>query len=77
MHWPELEILLESIDYHEAARKAPFLGSIFEDPLMFENVVCEMLFISFRPQCVKLRLLASFSGQFHRKYANMLPKIIF
>ena len=22
LHWPELEMLLESIDYHEAARKA-------------------------------------------------------
>ena len=22
LHWPELGILLESIDYHEAARKA-------------------------------------------------------
>ena len=28
LHWPELGILLESIDYHEAARKASFLGSI-------------------------------------------------
>ena len=26
--------LLESIDYHEAARKASFLGSMCEDPLM-------------------------------------------
>ena len=28
LHWPELGILLESIDYHEAARKASFLGSM-------------------------------------------------
>ena len=34
LHWPELEILLESIDYHEAARKASLLGSMCEDPLM-------------------------------------------
>ena len=34
MHWPELGILLESIDYHETARKASFLGSMYEDPLM-------------------------------------------
>ena len=34
MHWPELGILLESIDYHEAARKASFLGSMCEDSLM-------------------------------------------
>ena len=34
LHWPELGILLESIDYHEAARKASFLGSMCEDPLM-------------------------------------------
>ena len=34
MHWPELKMLLESIDYHEAARKASFLGSMCEDPLM-------------------------------------------
>ena len=34
LHWPELEILSESIDYHEAARKASFLGSMCEDPLM-------------------------------------------
>ena len=27
-------MLLESIDYHEAARKASFLGSMCEDPLM-------------------------------------------
>ena len=32
--WPELGILLESIDYHEAARKASFLGSMCEDSLM-------------------------------------------
>ena len=31
---PELGILLESIDYHEAARKASFLGSMCEDSLM-------------------------------------------
>ena len=30
LHWPELGILLESIDYHEAARKASFLGSMCE-----------------------------------------------
>ena len=34
LHWPELGMLLESIDYHEAARKASFLGSMCEDPLM-------------------------------------------
>ena len=34
MHSPELGIFLESIDYHEAARKASFLGSICEDPLV-------------------------------------------
>ena len=34
LHWPELGILLESIDYHEAVRKASFLGSMCEDPLM-------------------------------------------
>ena len=34
LHWPALGILLESIDYHEAARKASFLGSMCEDPLM-------------------------------------------
>ena len=34
LHWPELGILLESIDYHEAARKASFLGSMCEDSLM-------------------------------------------
>ena len=33
LHWPELGILLESIDYHEAARKASFLGSMCEDSL--------------------------------------------
>ena len=27
-------MLLEGIDYHEAARKASFLGSMCEDPLM-------------------------------------------
>ena len=34
LHLPELGILLESIDYHEAARKASFLGSMCEAPLM-------------------------------------------
>ena len=34
LHWPELGILLESIDYHEAAWKASFLGSMCEDSLM-------------------------------------------
>ena len=34
LHWPELGILLESIYYHEAARKASFLGSMCGDPLM-------------------------------------------
>ena len=34
LHWPELGILLESIDYHEAARKASFLGSMCDDSLM-------------------------------------------
>ena len=34
LHWPELGMLLESIDYHEAARKASFLGSMCEDPLI-------------------------------------------
>ena len=34
LHWPELGILLEGIDYHEAARKASFLGSMCEDSLM-------------------------------------------
>ena len=28
------KLLLESIDYHEAARKASFLGSMCEDSLM-------------------------------------------
>ena len=32
--WPELGILLESIDYHEAARKVSFLESRCEDSLM-------------------------------------------
>ena len=34
LHWPELGILLESIDYHEASRKTSFLGSMCEDLLM-------------------------------------------
>ena len=34
VHWPELGILLESIHYHEAARKASFLGGMCEDSLM-------------------------------------------
>ena len=34
LHLPELGILLESIDYHAAARKASFLGSMCEDSLM-------------------------------------------
>ena len=34
LHWPELGMLSESIDYHEAARKASFFGSMCEDPLM-------------------------------------------
>ena len=34
LHWPELGVLLESIDYHEAARKASFLGSMCEDTFM-------------------------------------------
>ena len=34
LHWPELGILLKSIDYHEAARKASFLGSMCQDSLM-------------------------------------------
>ena len=34
LHWPELGILLESIDYHETVRKASFLGSMCEDPFM-------------------------------------------
>ena len=34
LHWPKLGILLKSIDYHEAARKASFLGSKCEDSLM-------------------------------------------
>ena len=34
LHWPELGILSESIDYHEAVRKASFLGSMCEDSLM-------------------------------------------
>ena len=37
LHWPELGILLESIDYHETARKALFLGSMCEDSLMAAN----------------------------------------
>ena len=37
LHWPELGILLESIDYHEAARKASFLGSMCEDPFYGNN----------------------------------------
>ena len=34
LHWPELGMLLESIDYREAARKASFFGSMCEDPLV-------------------------------------------
>ena len=34
LHWPELGILLENIDCHEAARKASFLGTMYEDSLM-------------------------------------------
>ena len=34
LHWPELGMLLECIDYHEAARKASFLWSKYEYPLM-------------------------------------------
>ena len=34
LHWPELGILLDSIDYHEAVRKASFVGSMCEDPFM-------------------------------------------
>ena len=34
LHWPELGMLLESIDYHEAARKASFFGSMCDDSLM-------------------------------------------
>ena len=34
LHWPELGMLLESIDYHEAARKASFFGSMCGDSLM-------------------------------------------
>ena len=34
LHWPELGILLESIDYHEADKKASFLGSMCKDSLM-------------------------------------------
>ena len=34
LRWPELGMLVESIDYHEAARRASFLGSMCEDPLM-------------------------------------------
>ena len=34
LHWSELRMLLESIDYHEAAGKASFLGSMCEDPIM-------------------------------------------
>ena len=34
LHWPELEMLLESIDCHKAARKASFLGSMCEDSFM-------------------------------------------
>ena len=37
LHWPGLGNLLESIDYHEAARKASFLGSMCEDTLMAAN----------------------------------------
>ena len=37
LHWPELGMLLASIDYHEAARKASFLGSMCEDPLNGSN----------------------------------------
>ena len=29
LHWPELGMLLESIDYHEAARKASFWKKIW------------------------------------------------
>ena len=42
-------MLLESFDYHEAARKASFLGSICEDPLMaairFERVDALMKYV--------------------------------
>ena len=34
LHWPEVGILLESIDYHETARKVSFLGSMCEDSFM-------------------------------------------
>ena len=34
LHWSELGILLESIEYHEAARKASFLGNMCEGSLM-------------------------------------------
>ena len=41
LHRPQLGILLKSIDYHEAARKASFLGSMCEDffmaPIHFER----------------------------------------
>ena len=44
LHSPELGMLLESIDYHETARKASFLGSMCEDPLMaaihFKKIWC-------------------------------------
>ena len=37
LHWPQLGMLLESFDYHEAAMKVLFLGSMCEDPLMAAN----------------------------------------
>ena len=33
-HWPELGMLFESIDYHEFAWKASFIGNMCEDLLM-------------------------------------------
>ena len=38
-----MRILLESIDYHKAARKASFLGSMCEDSLM-AAIHCERRF---------------------------------
>ena len=73
LHWPELGILLESIDYHEAARKASFLGSMCEDSLMaaihFErrfdallltvrNIPLERSKISFIESNLKLEVVA-------------------
>ena len=41
LRWPELRMMLENIDYHEAARKASFLWSTCEDPLWQQFILKE------------------------------------